>query len=1173
MAGRSVGQISVTVDADTGRLKAQLTKAGTEAGRAAKRAIEAELKGIEAEVEVKVDQASLRAAVARIESGLRGIEAEIGAQLDQTSVERVGEEINAILDVEVHDQGITVATDETSIVRAGQRINTMLGALVRDVQVGVDVSDADVLAAGAKIDQLLGAGAGGGGGWGGAGQKAGGSFGGAFVKTLGATVAVLAQPITVALQGALAASTSIISSAFSGLAGGAGAATPIVAGLGAELGAIVVGSQGMGDALGAVSDEFKAATVEGREFNIAADDITEAFAVLSPAAQDFATAFAEIQPALHDLQTEVSERLFAGLDDALRELSTTAIPSISDALGLAADSANDFFRDLAGLAGEIDFAGIFEALQPALDTFGDAIIQVLGLIEPFLTAAAPAAKLLADSLSAGATHLGDMVTAGAASGELSAFLVAGVESLKLWGDLLVSVGDALFTLFEAGKASGDSFVENLTGIIDRFDEWMESVEGQQALREFFETGRQIMEDLVPVLKGLQGFFANLVTPEAVGRFGQFTDALGRALPFLGELLDLVGRVGIDSALVEVFARIGEALEPVMPQLGELADVLGTALRDAIKAVTPVLPALASLFGELAEALTPAMQTSLEAMVDLFAAAAPIVADLIELLEPFAENLTGLAIGFEVATPFMEAATEALKLFGPVLEFVTPLLETFTSTLGFLAQVQGNAPTGDEGWIGWLKQIPGPVGTGAKAFDFFRDRVVDDSEDIEGAAGVIKGAIDLAMEPPARPPQGLGQLAEGSESAIYAMERMREEAETTFTMTDRQIGGLATMFGDIPDPVDRAAEAIEGLKDKASKAAEAADDLRESWELLFGSGKDLVSATADYEQALADLDVQVRGGAEAQRLREEAFSKATQANEEAADAADELAAATTKGEREAAQAHAERATELRDESGALLEQADALTQANRTLDLHTQAGRDNAAALIEGRDALLTRVEALKADGATGERITRVYDQQRTALITQATQFGLTRKEATKYVDNLGLIPSEKATEILTPGLGTADQGVRDYKKFALDSIDSEISTKIKANVDTTELVTLSETINALDGTTIEIFTTASGTRMFGGGGQARPGFVNVAGEAGAELTRYGSLRGLVSRPTLVPPGTMVTSAALTGAILRSLPTGGSGRTFNVVNNITPLAADPSAVATQVVNRMAVLAAR
>ena len=60
MAGRSVGSIEVTVDADTGRLKAQLTKAGREGGQAATREIDKALDDIDAEVGVEVKKGAAR---------------------------------------------------------------------------------------------------------------------------------------------------------------------------------------------------------------------------------------------------------------------------------------------------------------------------------------------------------------------------------------------------------------------------------------------------------------------------------------------------------------------------------------------------------------------------------------------------------------------------------------------------------------------------------------------------------------------------------------------------------------------------------------------------------------------------------------------------------------------------------------------------------------------------------------------------------------------------------------------------------------------------------------------------------------------------------------------------------------------------------------------------------
>jgi hypothetical protein len=79
MAGRSVGSISVTVDADTGKLKAQMVRDGKVAGKAAAEAIESELDNIQANIDLHEEDARAGAKLLakQIEQSLKNIPVDI----------------------------------------------------------------------------------------------------------------------------------------------------------------------------------------------------------------------------------------------------------------------------------------------------------------------------------------------------------------------------------------------------------------------------------------------------------------------------------------------------------------------------------------------------------------------------------------------------------------------------------------------------------------------------------------------------------------------------------------------------------------------------------------------------------------------------------------------------------------------------------------------------------------------------------------------------------------------------------------------------------------------------------------------------------------------------------------------------------------------------------------
>lgn len=675
MAGRSVGSIEVTVDANTGRLKAQMTRAGAESGAAAKKSIEEQLKDIDAtidfnsaalkaetaeireqieaqlrglaikgSVEIDVTQARLKlreleafaeaqrlainvelseADLAKINAQIKGFtETRREAQIDfEANLEQVNlnierflaerheatiqfeadlEQVNINLDRFLQERKAVQIQFEADLAAINARlllfrqeqernaINLRIEGDIDHINAGitqflreahfprmkfpVDIDDDSKKKADDKLKENFTA----------TGKESGRLFGHGFgnaffdqQKLFAIAVAALGDQIAVGLEGGLSAITSLASSAFSAIGGGAGAAIPIVGALGAAVGALVTGLVGVPKALTGVKKAFDDAAASGEELTKESDAFQDAVAGLAPAAQDFAFAFAGVLPILRHIQDQVQGELFQGLDQQLTDLSSTLIPDVGQALGIAAESLNEFAQEFLAMLDQVNFAELMADLKPALDAIFDALTAVGSAIEPFFQAAAPAATALAESLSAAAQSFADMVAAGQESGALSDFLLEGVESLRSWGDLLRETGSLLFTIFEAGKATGDTFIDTLAEIVGRFNDWLNTVEGQTALEDFFNTGRAVMHDFIPVLEGVRDLFDELITPESLERFGRLADSIGRLLPALGHLIEVMAGTEFVIQFFDALAFAMEALATVLDLIpGPFLKVLG-----------------------------------------------------------------------------------------------------------------------------------------------------------------------------------------------------------------------------------------------------------------------------------------------------------------------------------------------------------------------------------------------------------------------------------------------------------------------------------------------------------------------------------------------------------------------------------------------------------------------
>lgn len=93
----------------------------------------------------------------------------------------------------------------------------------------------------------------------------------------------------------------------------------------------------------------------------------------------------------------------------------------------------------------------------------------------------------------------------------------------------------------------------------------------------------------------------------------------------------------------------------------------------------------------------------------------------------------------------------------------------------------------------------------------------------------------------------------------------------------------------------------------------------------------------------------------------------------------------------------------------------LAENGRTLDINTQAGRDNQRALIDQSDAALQMAQSQLEAGTSADVVTANLSAQREALLLQLDALTGSRAESERLAASLGLIPPEVITEVKTNG--------------------------------------------------------------------------------------------------------------------------------------------------------------
>jgi phage-related protein len=254
--------------------------------------------------------------------------------------------------------------------------------------------------------------------------------------------------------------------------------------------------------------------------------------------------------------------------------------------------------------------------------------------------------------------------------------------MSAWWTLIRSTGSALNTLFKSGADEGLTLLTMLTGVVDKWNEWMQSVQGQASLDQFFANSIAIMQAFVPILTGIRDMFSNLITEDSIARFAELSESIGTILPVLGSLFSLLGQTGIINAAASLLAMLATAIEPMVPILSVIAGLIESTFARLLTAIQPVIDILSTTLIGVFEAIAPSLDTFLVAFADGFAMVMEAVGPLIAALGPLLEAI--LPALFEALTPIITVVAEVASAIAtalvPIIEALTPLMNTLIPLL-------------------------------------------------------------------------------------------------------------------------------------------------------------------------------------------------------------------------------------------------------------------------------------------------------------------------------------------------------------------------------------------------------------------------------------------------------------------------------------------------------------
>lgn len=439
-------------------------------------------------------------------------------------------------------------------------------------------------------------------------------------------------------------------------------------------------------------------------------------------------------------------------------------------IGVAVAAFKNLNGDLADLPAVVRPAaaefqalgGIFDTLQDriqiaAITTLGDDFKALGGLVQDLT----PSFEIMAGAVNAVASSFIGALTSAEGFTMLSG-LIEGFstvfESVALGaGSLVAAIGG----IFLTGMPFIQSFADGFATLMEQFNQWTQSVGGQNAIATFFEHGQEVMGPFMNLIGEVGKMLASLVTPQTIQATVQFIDNLSAFMPVLGQILGVVAQLDVFGVLAQLLLAIGAAITPILPQLTDLAVMISQFLIQAFVALAPilaqVLAQLAPLALQLAAQLIPAFMSLMPVVMQIATDILPLLVDILMALVPIIAPLVtiiakGLTLALTQAAPAIENLALLLKLVADVITSVVigtvkmlqaaikgDLMGTFTQFGVMWNRIWAQVGQFTETWVGRI--VSATQGMVRDIVRWWNSLPADIRSAVSGIASMVTGFFD------------------------------------------------------------------------------------------------------------------------------------------------------------------------------------------------------------------------------------------------------------------------------------------------------------------------------------------------------------------------------------------------------------------------------------------------
>ncbi|AHN84040.1 tail length tape measure protein [Mycobacterium phage Hawkeye] len=391
--------------------------------------------------------------------------------------------------------------------------------------------------------------------------------------------------------------------------------------------------------------------------SLGTDDLAEKIKDMAPAAQYVAVELNTLLPVFKNFQKNAEQAFFEPLQGVATRLTQTFMPTVQGAVNQV---ANIIGSTGAGLADWLMKPEQQRDIQAFLQNVVEGLSNASQAAQPLLQAFTDIMKVSSDflpqignDLAGFAREIADFIRTMRENGELESWIRDGIASFKEFLGGIKNFGLGLVYIGRVANQFGSGFISIFKRVSDEFLAWVQSVEGQNSLTQFFMAMSQATQALLPLLSKL----GDLLVGTVFTGLAKLGTALAPGISFLLETLNVA------------FHDLFQSLIDSAPSINGFLTAFGIILGDIIQYIGPTLPnflkSLADLLYTLGRAIGPAGAGIVTGLTNIINAFNTGFNGIIETVKTLGDKLR---MGFETGDygPFIQSLIDLFKPVGDAI---------------------------------------------------------------------------------------------------------------------------------------------------------------------------------------------------------------------------------------------------------------------------------------------------------------------------------------------------------------------------------------------------------------------------------------------------------------------------------------------------------------------------